>query len=82
MTEQSVAELLSSYNKTFLEVHGYKAPFIPSPVSYEWLADQLHALQWYARYENSLMTSRADEAEKRQPQEPSKKKVKKANPFS
>jgi hypothetical protein len=84
MIEQSMTELLSSYNKTFLEVHGYRAPYFPPTVTHEWLLDQLHALQWYARYEHALMGTRAEEAEKRKPKEVVQKKrkvEKKVNPF-
>lgn len=84
MIEKTITELLSSYNKTFLEVHGYRAPYFPPTVTQEWLLDQLNALQWYARYEHALMTTRSEEADRRKPQEaPPKKRTvtKKVNPF-
>ncbi len=57
-------------------MHGYSPTFVPSPLTREWLVDQIDALQWYARYEWG--TARA------KPQEESYKKrpkIKKSSPF-
>jgi len=72
--DQSLDELVAIYRKKFIYTHGYNIVYTPSPLTKEWLIDQLHALDWYAKYE---INSR----EQPKIEEPKQKRKKNINPF-
>lgn len=72
--EKALNELLDEYRLRFMEVHAYNMVFLPSPLTKEWLIDQLHALEWYKRYETAI-------EEKPQKEFVKRKVVKHVNPF-
>ena len=75
--KMSMDELLSMFRRKFLETHGYNIVYLPTPVTVEWLADQVSALEWYQKYEIDTRTSRIDAKE---PAKTAQKRFNK-NPF-
>ncbi len=67
-------ELLIIYRGNFTSVHGYHVVYTPSPLTKEWLIDQLSALDWYRRYD---FTPKAPE-----PEPKTKRKAKPPCPFT
>jgi hypothetical protein len=72
--QQPLNDLIDEYRRKFLEVHAYNMVFLPTPLTKEWLIDQLHALEWYKHYETSIELKPQKEIVKR-------KVVRNTNPF-
>ena len=74
--QMSLDELLGVFSRKFFATHEYNLTYLPSPLTKEWLVDQLHALEWYCGYEQMVKTKErpADTITK-------KVKVKSTNPF-
>ena len=51
--QMSLDELLGVFSKKFFATHEYNFTYLPSPLTKEWLVDQIHALEWYRKYEIS-----------------------------
>jgi hypothetical protein len=65
----TVEELVVIYRSNFTLVHGYTITYMPSPLTKEWLVDQLNALDWYRRYD---FTTKAPEPTQPKPKRKSK----------
>jgi hypothetical protein len=74
-----MTELVTEYKTAYLRVHGYSPVFFPKELTIEWLADQLHALSWYAGYQQAVTKQKATEQPKKATV--SKSKPTKHNPF-
>lgn len=53
MLVMSTDDLLDVFRKKFISTHGYNMVYLPTPLTREWLFDQIHALEWYRKYEIS-----------------------------
>lgn len=70
---QELEVLLVAFRHNFLTTHGYNMVYVPTPITKEWVIDQLRALDWYCAYD---FQNKAPE-----PTKEIKKKPKAVNPF-
>ena len=66
-------ELRGQYAKEFKELHGHNPLWTPSPLSKEWLVDQLQAMDWYLPIPVDYVTEA--------PKVKTRKRSKEPNPF-
>ncbi len=73
--DQSLEELLFTYRSNFLITHGYSPVYMPSPITKDWVVDQLKAIDWYLKYDFS------PNKQKEAPMKVPKKRKIAVNPF-
>jgi hypothetical protein len=72
----TVEELTTQYIREFFHSHNVKPQWTPTPLTKEWLVDQLQALDWYLPYDTSIGKAPEQNTIKK-----STRKPKEENPF-
>jgi hypothetical protein len=75
--ESTLEELTTQYVREYFHAHNSKPQWTPTPLTREWLVDQLQALDWYLPYDSSIGKA----PEQNTIQKKSKRKPKEENPF-
>ena len=75
--DATVDVLTTQYVREYFRMHNAKPMWTPTPLTREWLVDQLEALDWYLPYDTSVEKA----FDKNPIPQKSKRKSKEDNPF-